>query len=101
MSTWNKNWQQAFKKRKLENPEDNHLFACNIFHDDKDVMKYFRKLEKLGATVEIDDLYWESIRVCLSKKIRENILLFILTNDPRPTEVLFNKRTNYLTLDWS
>lgn len=102
---WVKNWKELIKKREKEDGE-NFLFGYNCFWGgNQEVIKYFSKLEKLGATVELDSIYWESIKVHLpslngpSAADRDAVLLFVLTTTPTPTNVVYRK--NVLMLEWS
>lgn len=97
---WEKDWKQAFEDLKRDS-YDGNMFGPNCWYKDENVIKYLSKLEKLGAKVELNVDFWESVKVNLPKQKGKciDVLLYILTTSPSPTEVLRGK--GCLELTWS
>lgn len=77
-------------------------FGKNIEWELKDISKFISKLEKLGAS-DIQIIDNESIEFELPAPVNcHDILLFILTSDPKPSTVLHKKKkyNNRLFLEW-
>lgn len=79
------------------------------------IKRYLSKIEKLcsenGRTdgiifCEIDIVNYYTIKITLPEiaardgLFRENVLLYILTTSPMPTECKFNKSKDQLTIEW-
>lgn len=79
--------------------EINNDFGGNCFNDLPSARKYMKSLVKLGADIKILD--YENIIITLPQEQdkRENILLYIITTCPTPTDAHYKK--NQLELTWS
>lgn len=82
--------------------EHDGVFGHNVEFDNP--IGYFKRLEKaadLDCRIQILDYY--SVRIQLPKRKsygRENLLLFLLTEGPVPSEVRYSKKSDSITVDW-
>lgn len=95
------NWKDWFDQINTEENGDSN-FGTNCFYRDNDAKKYFRRLEKLGTQVEIGE-FGDGVKLKMpkNKTKREQILLFIVTTSPTPTDTFYNKKKDLLELNWS
>jgi len=101
--SYSKKWREAFKE-KLKEKSNYGWFAPNAYHTDKQWIRFFSKIEKLGGIVSLDVLDWESIKIDmpLDIYIREKILIYILTILPSTSEpAIFSKKNMEIQLVWS
>lgn len=84
-------------------------FGHNVeFGGAKYAKKYISKLDGAGAGLcKIEVINEYTIRVTLPYmvstdviKYRENTLLYLLTEDPKPSECRFNSKKDQLTVEW-
>lgn len=95
-------WENELKDV-LEEAGKDH-FGHNVEIDGK---KYFRKLHSLSAGyagVSIEDDYTAKIDLSYMNAVdpmyRNNVLMYILTTAPLPSECRYNKNKDMLTLEW-
>lgn len=93
-------WKEQLKKVIAEN--DNQPFGHNT---EVDIEWYIKKLYKIcfdNIEVDIKDYYTIVISMPIDGLpiYSRDILMFILTNPPMPTECRFNKKNNKLTIEW-
>ena|SRR5271163_3607062 len=92
----NLSWQEKLKTV-LE--ETDGSFGHNV---DINIRAYIKNIEKFNTTVEIVDSY--TIKINLPPIIlnmdREDMLLYILTHSPMPTECRYNANKDQLTIEW-
>ena len=92
-------WEDQFDK--IVNDNDRGYFGHNVDVD----KKLLKKIANFGGTycgkMEIIDEY--TIRITLPPQMsdaRDKTLLLILTASPMPTECIFNKKKDQLTVEW-
>jgi len=98
-----KDWRGAFKDLESVEGYDGNQFGPNCWWMDSKVIEYLSKLEELGAEIELNLEYWEGVRVHLPKVKGKciDVLIFILTKEIAPNEVICSDDKRYLDLTWS
>jgi hypothetical protein len=102
---YKKNWRKEFEERhKIHKMTayDDYTFGDGNFNTDAEVITLLTKLEKMGATIKIDDDFFCSVNVGLPKesKKREAIFWFVNQCEPRPSEIT-KENKNTIGLVWS
>lgn len=92
-------WEDELNAALVEE-ERNGVFGSNIEWDVKDVRRYIKKLEALGATdIHIPD--YTTIDFELPADVNcTDLLLCVLTYDRMPLNAKYNKKKHRLTLEW-
>ena len=90
----NLSWQEKLKTV-LE--ETDGSFGHNV---DINIRAYIKNIEKFNATVEIVDSYTIKINLPPTILDMKNMLLYILTRSPMPTECRYNANRDQLTVEW-
>jgi len=102
---YKKNWRKEFEERWKENEisgSSDWTFGDGNFDTDAEAITLLTKLEKLGASVRIDDDFFCSVNVGLPKEPekREAIFWFVNQCEPRPSEIT-KENKNTIGLVWS
>lgn len=93
-------WRGWFDQIDTDEEGDNNFGTDSFYHDDS-AIKYFKRLDKLGAKIEIGE-YGDSVKLIMpkNKAKREQILLCILTTSPTPVDARYNKKKDFFELSW-
>jgi len=97
------NWRKEFARRK--NDGDAASFGDCNFADDMQAIECIEKFERLGGKVEVDQAFFNSIRVLMPRAknkhlVRERLLKLALTMQPQPT-LIFLPTKNRMEIEWS
>lgn len=94
------------KKETWEEQFDKFIHECDHFGHNVDVdKKFFKKLANFGGTyggkLEFVDNY--TVKITLPSQMsdaRDKALLLLLTMSPSPSECIFDKKKDQLTVEW-
>ena len=102
-----------FWKENLKEVLENHdgTFGHNT---EVDIKRYLSKIEKLSSPrgrldlcqCEIDIMDYYTVKITMpadygdGSPYREDVLMYILTTPPMPTECRFNSKKDQLTIEW-
>jgi hypothetical protein len=95
------NNKQSWKDQLNQIIEECGDFGHNVEISKKELVLFCTKLEKLGATnIDIEDYTIKMVLPSYDPIAQRDLLLYLLTFEPHPSDVVFDKKKDRLTLDW-